>query len=371
MHNKLYDKIDTPALIIQADIAKQNIIDVQEMTNAKGITLRPHIKTHRMTYYAKMQVEHGAKGIACAKIGEAEVMAAAGIDDIFIANEVVGKQKYERILALHRKIKKMRVGIDNTIQVDQIEEVFADEAKPLEVLIEYEVGENRSGIITDEQLHDLVKYCQSKKHIVIKGVFSHEGHTYKADDHKDCIAKAHEAYEKTLQATEKMRAWGVDVDTVSVGATPSVMKGAFVDGITEYRIGTYIFFDVGQSEALGDYSRCAATVLATVISKPNDERVVIDAGAKALVSQNRSGGICSTKGFGRVKGVGDVRIDSLFDEHGIILDKEFSKQINVGDKIEVIPSHICPTVNLYDEAYLVENDEIVSTIPIDCRGKSQ
>lgn len=367
---KFYDQIDTPSLLIDRDIAFKNIEMMQKKADELGVALRPHIKTHRMTYFAKKQVEQGATGIACAKIGEAEIMAAAGIKDILIANEIVGLKKYERLKKLHRQIK-IRAGVDNKIQIDQIEKVFAGEERPFEVLVEYEVGENRSGVITDEQLIELVHYIKSKKHVVLKGIFSHEGHTYKATDQKDCIVKAETAYKRTLRAADIIRNMGVDIDTVSVGATPSVMNGAFVKGITELRLGTYIFFDLGQASAIHDFSHCAATVLGTVISKPTKERVVLDTGAKALVSQNRAGGICSTGGFGYVKDSDDIRIGNLFDEHGLIYDEKYSEQVQVGDKIEIIPSHICPTVNLYDEAYLISGDEILGIVPVDCRGKSK
>lgn len=367
---KFYDQIDTPALIIDKDIAIKNIEMMQNIANKHGVVLRPHIKTHRMSYFAKIQIDKGATGIACAKIGEAEVMAANGIKDILIANEIVGEMKYTRLKKLHREIK-IRTGIDNQVQIDQIEKIFEGEAKPLEVLIELEVGENRSGIITDEQLVNIVEYIKTKKNVVLKGIFSHEGHTYKADNVQDCVEKAQIAYKRTIGAAEIIKSLGVEIDTISIGATPSIMNGAFLEGITELRVGTYIFFDVGQASAINDFSKCAATVLGTIISQPTKDRIVLDTGAKALVSQNREGGICSTGGFGYVKNSDNVRIGALFDEHGLIYDEEFSKKVQIGDKIEIIPSHICPTVNLYDEAYIVSQDKIVEIISIDCRGKSQ
>ena len=365
----VYD-LPTPALLIDIDRAKENIAMMQHRADSLGLKLRPHIKTHRMPFFAKMQVEAGAVGIACAKIGEAEVMADTGIEDIFIANEVVGIDKYERLRDLHRRIH-VRIGIDNEIQLQQMEQVFAREEKPLEVLIEYEVGEVRTGVVEDEQLIDLGKAILAAKHVVLKGIFSHEGHTYKADDLEDCKRKARLAYERTVRAADILRSLGADLDTVSIGATPSVMQGEFFEGITELRLGTYIFFDVGQSKALGDFSHCAATVLASVISKPWGERVVLDAGAKALVSQNRPTGICATAGFGAVKGAEHIAVANLFDEHAVLNSAQFRDRVCVGDKVEIIPSHVCPTVNLYDRAYLVSQGKVLGTVPVACRGKSQ
>ena len=364
-----YD-LPTPCLLIDRERTEDNIRMMQERADSLGLKLRPHIKTHRMPYFAKMQVEAGAAGIACAKIGEAEVMADAGINDIFIANEVVGIDKYERLRDLHRRIH-VRIGIDNKIQLAQMEQVFASEEKPLEVLMEYEVGEVRSGIVEDVQLIELVDAIKKCNHVVLKGIFSHEGHTYKADNAEDCVRKANIAYERTVRAANMIRDLGVDIDTVSIGATPSIMNGAYLEGITELRLGTYIFFDVGQSKAINDFSHCAATVLASVISKPHGERVVMDSGAKALVSQNRPTGICATKGFGAIKGAEHINIENLFDEHAVLNSAEFRDMVEIGDKVEVIPSHICPTVNLYDKAYLVSEGKIIDEIPVECRGKSQ
>ncbi len=367
---QIYDLIDTPALLIDYDITISNINDMQKYVNDLGIKLRPHIKTHKMPYFAKIQLERGAIGIACAKIGEAEVMAEHGIKDIFIANEIVGVMKYERLRELNNKTL-LSIGVDNKFQVDQIDEVFKNESKPLRVLIEYEVGENRSGIITDEQLIKLVDYIKTKNTVSLVGIFSHEGQSYKSNSPLDAKKEANASYERTLRAAEIIRSRGIDIEIVSVGATPSVMAGAYVEGITEFRIGTYIFFDLGQANAIDDFSKCSATVLTTIISKPNEERVVLDAGAKGLVAQNRDIGICSTGGFGYVKGSDNVVLDGLFDEHGLINNKDFSNIINIGDKIEVIPSHICPTVNLYDKVYLISEDKIMDTIKIEARGKSQ
>lgn len=366
----LYDQLDTPSLLIHLSQAEENIFMMQKLADEHGVNLRPHIKTHKMPYFAGKQMEAGACGIAVAKIGEAEVMAENGIRDILIANEIVGLQKYQRLLKLHGEIT-IRCGVDNAFQIDQIEEVFAESKRPLEVLIELEVGENRSGVITDEQLIALVEYIKTKKHVVLKGIFSHEGHSYKAPDMAACKEAAEESYRRILTAADLIRKCGVPITIVSVGATPSIMNHSFLEGITEFRLGTYIFMDMGQSNAIGNYERCAATVLATVISKPTKTRVVLDAGAKALVPQNRSEGICATGGFGCVRGDTEVVISSLFDEHGLIENKEFHDRVSIGDKLEIIPSHICPTVNLYDEAVLVSDTEVLETVPILCRGKTK
>ncbi|HAJ65239.1 MAG TPA: alanine racemase, partial [Clostridiales bacterium] len=167
-----YD-LPTPCLLIDLDRARNNIAMMQRRADALGLKLRPHIKTHRMPYFAALQMEAGACGIACAKLGEAEVMAQSGISDIFIANELIGADKYERLRALHRRVH-VRVGIDNTVQLEQMERAFSGEEKPLEVLIEYEVGEVRTGVVGDKQLLALGRAILAAKHVVLRGIFSHE-----------------------------------------------------------------------------------------------------------------------------------------------------------------------------------------------------
>lgn len=365
-----YSFIDTPALLIDYDIMIKNIRDMQKKANEYKVKLRPHTKTHRMPQLAKIQKIEGASGITVAKLGEAVIMAENGLDDIFIANEVVGMSKVKKIRELNRRIK-IKIGVDNEYQIDQLQEVFKDEEKGIEVLIEIEVGENRTGVITDEQLIKLAKYINQKDKVILKGVFSHEGHSYNVENVEECIKVAIESQKRTLRAANLVRDLGIEIDTVSVGATPSLMNGGIIDGITEIRPGTYILMDVGQGNAISDFSRCAAAVLATVISKPTKERVVVDSGAKALTAYTCNNGICAATGYGLIKNTNNIRLNGVFDEHGMIYDKDFRDNINVGDKIEIIPNHICPTCNLYDKAYLVSDGEIIEVIPVLCRGKSQ
>ena len=365
-----YSQLDTPALLIDEAIMRSNIFAMQEKADKAGVKLRPHTKTHKMPELAKLQVAAGASGITVAKVGEAEVMADHGLQDIFIANEIVGISKLERIRELSRRIA-IRLGVDNAFQVDQLQEVFRDELHPIEVLIEIETGENRSGIISDGQLVALTKHILGKTKVALKGVFSHEGNSYKAKTVEDCRRICLESQTRTLRAGNMARELGAAIDTVSIGSTPSLMHSEILAGVTEIRPGTYIFMDVGQGTAISDYSRCAATVLATVISMPTDERIVLDTGAKALTLQTRGEGICATTGYGLVKNSGNVRLSGMFDEHGLIYDSRLRKELEVGSKLEIIPNHICPVCNLYDSAYLVSDGKVLRKIPIAGRGKTQ
>lgn len=365
-----YQELDTPSLLIDMGVVRRNIERVQKIANEAGVGLRPHTKTHKLPKIAKMQLEAGACGIAVAKTDEALVMAEAGIDDIFIANQVVGCTKLEKLRQLNR-CATLSVGIDSVEAVEQIESVFSGEEKRLDVLIEIEVGEQRSGVVSEEDMRTLVRAILRSGQLRLKGVYSHDGHTYRAASIDECSELSLRAQERTLRFAEIAREEGAEIETVSVGSTPPALLCGLLPGITELRIGTYVFMDAGQSNAIGSYDMCAATVLATVTSLPTDERIITDTGAKALTAQTRASGICRTEGLGLVKGSGGVCLSCVFDEHGIIYDRELRGKLKIGDKIEIIPNHICPVVNLYDEVCLVEDGKVLGTLAVAGRGKTK
>lgn len=254
-----------------------------------------------------------------------------------------------------------------------IEKVFQDSDQPAQVLIEIEVGENRSGVVEEGDFIKLVNMIKQCSHVHLKGVFSHDGHTYKAKDLEELRQLYHASQERTLRFAQLAKEQGANIETVSIGSTPPLMHDfGVMEGITELRVGTYILMDASQGNAIGSYDQCAATIMTTVISRPTHERVITDVGAKGITMQSRSVGICATTGLGYIKGFDhDVHIDQVYDEHAIIYDKKFRNQVAIGDRLEIIPNHICPVCNLYDVAYLISGDEVVEEIPIATRGKLQ
>ncbi len=363
-------ELDTPALILDKTLMEANARLMMEKAQRWGVKLRPHTKTHRTPAVAKIQVAGGASGITVAKVGEAEVMAAAGLDDIFIANEIYGEAKFLRLRDLHRRIR-VAVGVDNREQVEALGRHFAAEARPLEVLIEVETGEDRSGVLNPEEGLRLAGLIVATPGLKLRGLFTHEGHTYGAPDPAECVRRMTKSQQDILAVAGLLRDNGIAVEEISIGATPSLLHGEVLPGVTEIRPGTYIYMDAAQGHAIGDYSRCALSVLVTVVSKPTPERIVVDAGGKALTSFTRAAGICYTPGYGLVKGFGDLRIQKVYDEHGVILSREAHVRLNIGDKIEIIPNHACPTCNLYDRVYVIEAGVVTAEWPILCRGKSQ
>lgn len=366
-----YKEIDTPALLIEQDILMKNIKDMQAYADKQNVTLRPHTKTHKMPKLALLQEKHGASGITVAKVGEAEVMAAHGLDNIFIANEIVGKQKIQKIRDLSKSID-ISFGIDSIYHVNEIEGVFEGAAQKAQVLIEIEVGENRSGVIEEAAFIELVNAVKNSSNLHLKGVFSHDGHTYAAENVEHCKELYTASVERTLHFAEICTELGVPPKVVSIGSTPPFLFGFDIPkGITEIRPGTYILMDASQSNAFGSFEKAAATVLTTIISKPTSERVITDVGAKGITAQKRTKGITATTGLGKIKEYEDVFIDGVFDEHAIIYNKSFSEQVNVGDKVQIIPNHICPVSNLHEKAYLIQDGEVMDEVIVACRGKLQ
>lgn len=366
-----YKELDTPALIIDQDTMMDNLRFMQEYADRCNVALRPHTKTHKMPRLARIQESLGAKGITVAKVGEAEVMAAAGLSDIFIANEIVGEAKLARIRKLGETVQ-ISFGLDSIPQAKLIEQAFEGAKKPAQVLIEIEVGEERSGIIEERDYLELLDYLKTCRNIRLKGIFSHDGNSYGAADVPACMEIHLTAQRRTLRFAELAKEAGFLLETVSIGSTPSMMHDfPILEGVTEIRPGTYIFMDASQANAYGSLKRNAATILTTVISRPTPERVITDVGAKGITAQTRNKGFCATRGLGLIKGWEGVEIFDVYDEHAIIYHKEFHDSVAVGDKVEIIPNHICPVVNLHEQAYLVSSGEVVDVIPVECRGKLQ
>ena len=353
-----YFELDTPSLLIDKDILLLNLKSMQDFALSNKVELRPHTKTHKMPYIAKLQVEQGSCGIAVAKTGEALVMAENGLSDIFIANEIVGDKKLERICKLADKIT-ISFGVDSIYQILEAEKIFSLKNKRANILVEIEVGENRSGVIEEKDFVKLIETIKMCSHINFKGIFAHDGNTYKAKDLEECIEISIGAQKRLLKFAHLSKENNLPCKVVSYGSTPPLItNGPILDGITEIRPGTYALMDASQANVINTLDNCAATVLATVISKPTKKRVILDVGAKGLTAQERTVGICSTLGVGTIVEFPDTYIFKVFDEHAIINDEAFSEKVDVGDKIRIIPVHICPVCNLYENAWLISNDKV-------------
>lgn len=362
--------IPTPALLIDKNIMMDNLKFMQDYADSEGVHLRPHTKTHKMPYVALIQKELGAHGVTVAKTDEAEIMSQGGIDDIFIANEIIGEDKLEKIKELSKTIN-ISFGLDSIEGAFIVNKAFEGHTSKAQVLIEIEVGEERSGMNTMEEFSELLVFLKDNcPNIKLLGIFSHDGSSYFAENLEE-LAKIHrDAQIRTLSFAKKAEELGYSLERVSIGSTPSLMHGfPILKGVTEIRPGTYVFMDASQANGIGSKARCAATVLAQVMSRPTEERVILDVGAKGITMQKRSRGLCSSEGLGDIKEFPGVHVFDVFDEHAIIYSKEMKDSVKVGDKVSIIPVHICPVVNLHENAYFMDGDRVIETVPVLGRGK--
>jgi len=363
------NEIDTPALLIDLERVEKNLQQMQQKADQYGVRLRPHIKTHKIPELALRQVQLGACGITASKVSEAEVMARAGIGDIFIANQIVGFQKLKRLVELSRKTN-VAVGLDGIAGARRLSETFSAAGATIDYLIEVNSGLNRCGVLPGREIIALIKAVQPLPGIKFRGIFTHAGQAYGKTSLAE-VKQVSQFESRTMhEIAEDLQALRFNVQTVSVGSTPTMKVWEGWPGINEIRPGTYIFNDAIQvALQVAQPEACALTVLATVVSRPDSGRAVIDAGSKVLALDKGGHGVETAKGFGMVLGRQAV-IDRLSEEHGI-MTVDPGEHLAVGDCIRIIPNHVCPVVNLFDKAYGIRNGALETVFSIAARGMTQ
>ncbi len=346
-------ELDTPVVLIDLDRVETNLKRAQDFASSHGLKLRPHIKTHKLPQFAKRQMELGATGITCQKIGEAEVMADAGITDILLPYNILGEPKLKRLLALARRAD-LKVTADSTTTVDGYSRTFAGSGVTLPVLVECDTGGGRVGVQTPEDALALARHIDTSKGLRFAGLM-----TYPA---KGLAAQANAWLQ---QASTLLAEAGLAPEIVTTGGTPDLWRSDVNRAATEYRPGTYIYLDRFQvQEGVGSLDDCALTVLATVVSRPTETRAILDTGSKALTSDT-----LGLEGFGHIVEYPDAVIASLSEEHGIVDLSRCDAKPQVGDMVRIVPNHVCPVTNLFDEVSLVRGEDVVATVPVAARGK--
>jgi D-serine deaminase-like pyridoxal phosphate-dependent protein len=360
------DLLDSPAILIDATILDQNLRDMQALADRHGVNLRPHIKTHKSPVLALRQMEAGAIGIAVAKVSEAEIMASHGLFDIQIANQVVAPQKMHRLLGLAGKCR-LSCALDSAQNARDLSSLFESNHHTLDVLIEVDTGLHRCGLQSIDEIVALARLVCELHGLNFSGLMTHAGHAYGARSAEELKAIGTDEGESLVRAAEAVRSAGIPVAVVSVGSTPTARYASAVKGVTELRVGNYVFNDAIQV-ALGvaPIERCALSVLATVISTPDPERAVIDAGSKAFTSDSGAHGRRLVHGFGQLIGK-KGELERLSEEHGVIKHVEQEK-FTTCERLRIIPNHACAVVNMFDVAYLIEGNLVVGQIDIEARG---
>jgi D-serine deaminase-like pyridoxal phosphate-dependent protein len=359
-------ELDTPCLVVHRSILEQNIREMAEFAREHGIAMRPHQKTHKTAEIARMQRDAGAIGVTCAKLGEAEALVDAGVtDDVFLAYQIVGPRKIARLLELMDRAK-VSVAVDSVEVAQALSEACVAAGKTLDVIIEMNTGLNRAGILPGEEAERLAEEVAAMPGLNLKGIMTHEGHVAKTTTQDELSVVASEVGQAMVDTARRLRDRGVPIEIVSVGSTPASFNTTQVEGISEMRPGTYVFYD-NASFRFGRIGpeRCALRILATVISRPSPDRAVIDAGSKTLTMDPAPAG---RQGFGYIVEAPNAIIQRLSEEHGVVEFPDGNSELAVGDVVEIIPNHVCPTVNLQDQLFVVSDDGSIEAWDVIARG---
>jgi D-serine deaminase-like pyridoxal phosphate-dependent protein len=350
---KIAREYGTPCAVIDMDKVERNIARIQKACDDAGIANRPHIKTHKNPTIAKMQVAAGAKGITCQKLGEAEIMANAGIDDILISYNLLGEEKMARLGALQAKAN-MTVAADNSTVVAGLPKAAAASGRPLSVVVECDTGRKRAGVETPAEAIALAREIAASKGLQFAGFMLYPTETGWSD--------AQKFYDEALAG---VRVHGLDAKIVSTGGTPNLKNIGKLKGGTEHRFGTYIYNDRMQVAAgVATWDDCALHIYSTVVSRAAPERGILDAGSKTLTSD--TGGL---DGHGLILEHPEAKIAKFAEEHGFLDLSRSNTRPNVGDVVRIVPNHVCVVVNMMDEVVMVRGEEIIGTLPVAARGK--
>lgn len=357
--------LPTPAVVIDLNIAARNVRKMADDARANGLRHRPHIKTHRCSELAKLQISEGCCGVTAAKLGEAEVMADAGIRDIFVAYCVIGADKIARLLELSHRCR-ICTAVNSVEGARALSEAFASRGEKLNVLIEVDGGLNRGGVKPGAPTLDFARRIRALPGLSICGLMYYGGLVYDSRTPDEVRAFARRERDELVSTAELLRADGFCMDVLSAGSSFTGKTPEELRGITEIRSGHYIFNDCGQLDVgLAQPEDCALTVVSTVVCKPDAHTVIADVGTKSLTSDR-----CHHRtGYGYVIGHPEMEIYALNEEHAF-LRTERENPLQIGDKIELIPNHACVVTNLVEEAYGFSGGKFDHMLRIDARGKS-
>jgi D-serine deaminase-like pyridoxal phosphate-dependent protein len=344
-------EIETPAAVVDADRLERNLARWQEHCDSVGLANRPHIKTHRSVAIALRQLELGARGITCQKLGEAEVFADAGFDDILISFPLVGQAKGERLAALAGRVRIAVVG-DSAAVAEGLSEALAGNGDRVEFLVECDTGFGRTGVQSLDEAVALAALVTRLDGLRFAGLM-----TYPSPPDTGAWLRA---------AREAIEGAGIPVERVSGGGTPTAKRTHELGVVDELRVGTYVYGDraciANGSVPLED---CALRVVATVVSRPTRDRAIIDAGSKTLTSDLA----IDQTGLGQLVEHPEAAIYALNEEHGYVDVSACAEPPEIGERVTVIPNHACTTANMHDQAVLHRGGEIVDVVPTAARGK--
>ncbi len=360
-----FRELSTPALTIDLDILERNLDRMARSCREQGVGLRPHTKTHKTPEVARLQLERGAVGLTVAKVGEAEVMANAGLDEILVAYPIFGREKLDRLAALARE-RKILVSLDDERTAQELSRAASDKDATVGVLVEFDVGFHRCGLEPGPACVELARKIEKLPGLKFRGLMTYFGNVWGTEE-----ARRKESKQVAEQVGRALEAFGqarMPVEIVSGGSTPSAEFAREIPGLTEIRPGTYVYNDLNTFyQGACRLEDCATRVVTTVVSTAVTGRAIIDAGSKTFSSDTLSSG--PKTGYGLIVEAPDAPLIKLNEEHGHLDITNSSRSFRVGDVLAVVPNHVCTCVNMHDEAYLLRNEQVVGSWRIAARGK--
>jgi D-serine deaminase-like pyridoxal phosphate-dependent protein len=346
---------------------ERNLARGGDYCRANDLRLRPHTKTHKSTQVGRLQLESGAVGLTVAKVGEAEVMAATGTPDLLLHYPVIGRSKLERLMAVARKTR-VTVALDSFFAARQLSDAAREAQVEIGVLAEVDVGLGRVGVTPGEELVQLAQCISRLPRLSLEGITFYPGHI--KDTGEQGMRQLAELSALVRQMLDDFRRAGLEAKIVSGGSTPTLFHSHKVSGLNEIRPGTSVYNDMNtMREGACALEDCAASILATVVSTAKKGQMIVDGGSKTF-SSDRS----VTPGdntFGRVVEAPGANFRNMNEEHGYVDITRAEREFAVGDRVHIIPNHICAAVNLHEQAYGIRGDQVEKVWKVEGRGKLQ
>jgi D-serine deaminase-like pyridoxal phosphate-dependent protein len=341
------DQLETPAVVVDLDVLEANIARLASYAQRHGLRLRPHTKTHKTPAIAQMQVASGSHGITVAKTGEAEVMAKSGLDNILLAYPVFGENKLAKLAALALKTK-ITIAVDSAVTAEALSRAAQSAGSTLDLLVEIDVGMRRCGVGSPEDAETLAKRIDSLAGLRFAGLNLYPGHIWVPPAEQVEPLRALTA--KVAEVLDRLSRSGLSCEVVSGGSTPTALQSHQVAGLTEIRPGTYVFNDrntlgVGAC-SLAD---CALRVLVTVVSTAVPGRAIVDGGSKTFSGDRLLSG--TREGFGLVLEFPEILFESMSEEHGHLNTTTSAQTLRIGNRLSILPNHVCACVNMHDRLY--------------------
>jgi D-serine deaminase-like pyridoxal phosphate-dependent protein len=353
-------ELDTPALCVDLDALESNIARVADVCRQHGVAWRPHAKSHKSPDIARRLMEAGAIGLTCAKLGEAEVFAAAGISDLLVANLIAGTRKVERLVELRRKADPI-ICLDHVDQAEPISRAMQSAGLRVRAILEIDIGMQRAGVVPGKAAVELAKRVAELPGIEFAGVMGYEGHLLLIEDQGEKAARICAALAQLVESAERIRAAGLACPIVSCGGTGSLPFAARQPGITEVQAGGVIFMDAFYRHKcqLEGY-QYALSILTTVVSRPAADRAIIDAGRKTMNIELTMPIVMDREG---------IEVERVSAEHGILKLAPAAHDLKIGDKLEFIPGYGDFTTVLHNQFYVLHDGKLVDIWPLTARGK--